>query len=101
MLGVKRRSRGLSSPTLAAGAICFVLVLFGSVAVAAGNPHVAGGGSESRTHSNSTDTRVPGLVNRLHNLKLVNYFPRNHSWRGMWTNWQPAILASDFAMSTG
>ena len=99
MFGPKSRPRAMSTQVLAAGAVCSALVLFGSVAVAVGNPNVTGGGATSHTpRPTSAITRVPDLANRLRGLKLINYFPRNHSWRGMWTSWQPRTLAKDFVM---
>lgn len=48
------------------------------------------------------ESRLPQVrvtvAQQLTTLKLINYFPRAHSWRGMWTEWEPTTLAADFQM---
>ncbi len=33
----------------------------------------------------------------LDNIKLINYYPANAAWNYMWTDWQPSVMAKDFA----
>lgn len=42
------------------------------------------------TTTSTTSTTVAGL-------KLINYYPANYGWSGMWTHWQPATLNHDMA----
>jgi hypothetical protein len=48
----------------------------------------------------TSDARMVDLVG-LNDLRLINYFPSNHGWGSMWTTWDPAGMAQDFAAIKG
>ena len=56
--------------------------------------------STTSTSTTSTVTIVPKATQTaamLHSLKLINYYPANHAWSQMWTNWDRNAIDADFA----
>jgi hypothetical protein len=73
--------------------------LVGVVAVACGTTPRAqhtptSGPQQSGSQSSGSQSSV---MARLDALKLINYFPENAPNQAMWTEWDPAVLATDFA----
>lgn len=42
-------------------------------------------------------SKYPGQK-ALNELKVMNYYPSAHSWKKMWTQWDPATIDKDFAL---
>lgn len=58
---------------------------------------IASAGAARPVADAAVRTRQQTVQQQLSGLRLVNYFPEAHSWDGMWTSWQPQVLAKDFA----
>ena len=41
--------------------------------------------------------RQQQVTDTIVRLRVVNYYPAANGWTLMWTNWQPAVINSDFA----
>lgn len=59
----------------------------------------AAGSSKGVSSSTSTSSVVAksGVTAQLDALKLINYLPEDSPHDTMWTNWNPAVLSTDFA----
>jgi hypothetical protein len=73
-------------------AIAASMVMFALVA----NAPVAGAARPTKVAAAADSVPAPSVASQLAGLRLINYFPEAHSWGGMWTDWQPAVLKSDF-----
>jgi hypothetical protein len=45
--------------------------------------------------------RSQQVASRIAGLRLMNYYPAANGWNFMWTNWDPAVLKTDFARIHG
>ena len=70
-----------------------------SLAVVAAACSAAGSSKGVRSSSTSTSSVVAksGVTAQLDALKLINYLPEDSPHDTMWTNWNPAVLSTDFA----
>lgn len=89
---MNRRAKAYSPAKLKV-VFCLTLLL-----VEAGVSVFAGGQAQTKPPRSQSSTAPAVSQSDLNSLKVMNYYPSASSWKNMWTQWNPSVIDSDFAL---